>query len=116
MNEKALAAALQASKDDGSEWGEPQEATESSNPPGKKLAAMISVRFSTDELEDIQHRAKERGQTVSAYIRALATTSQAPSSVSRNIAVIISSSGNYSAHVANPRLMSDGRRLETSRT
>lgn len=114
MNEKELAAELHASKDDATEWGEP-EATPSSSERGKtRLAAMVSVRFAPDELKLVQRRAQEGGQTVSAYLRSLAVRDLRGPSLFSAFGVTISTSGTYSAHVGNPWLMSDGRRLATS--
>ncbi|MFP5336069.1 MAG: plasmid mobilization protein [Actinomycetes bacterium] len=114
MSEKDLAAELQASKGDPGEWEAPEEAPE---PVQRKqrLQAMVSVRFAPDELERIQRYAQERGQTVSAYIRALAIRDLEgrPQGVA-TFGVSISSAGTYSAHVGNPSVMSDGRRLTTT--
>ncbi|NQW71311.1 MAG: hypothetical protein HQ453_01145 [Actinobacteria bacterium] len=70
MDEKSLAAELQQSKDDASEWG---AVTTPSVPSTKRrLAAMVSIRLAPAELEMVQQRAREREMTVSAYLRKLA--------------------------------------------
>ena len=70
--EKELAAELQASKDDAEEWEDTEAIDEPESTPKRRLAAMVSVRLSQDELEGVQARASERGETVSAYLRGLA--------------------------------------------
>lgn len=76
MSEKDLAAELQASKDDPDEWGDPITGPEApaaaGMSPKRRLAAMVSVRLSSAELDEVQARAAERGETVSAYLRGLA--------------------------------------------
>lgn len=81
MDEKELAAQLQSSKDSPDEWGDPVATPSSvgerhrSRPrgtPKRRLAAMVSVRLTPEELELVQARAIERGETVSAYLRGVA--------------------------------------------
>jgi hypothetical protein len=112
MNEKELATELQATKDDPDEWGEP-EAPARSQGRRQRLAAMVSVRFTPDELEYVQRRAEESGQTVSAYLRSVAV---APATLPEECVWfgVTNTSETYSVHVANPWLMSDGQRLATS--
>lgn len=116
MSEGELAAELQANKENESEWGEAESGTPVSRQKGnKRLQAMVSVRFAPQELEQLQRRAKENGQTVSAYLRSLAVRDiQDPQHSYATFGVSISSGGTYSAHVANPWIMSDGRRLATT--
>ena len=71
MNEKELAAELQAGKDL-DEWGDPEVASASSKAGPAKLSAMVSVRLAPEELQQVQRRAQENGRTVSAYLRSLA--------------------------------------------
>lgn len=78
MNEKELAAQLQATKDDADEWGDPESGEEGATPSGlrgtgpkRRLAAMVSVRLSPEELEAVQARAAARGESVSGYLRGL---------------------------------------------
>lgn len=114
MSEKNLAADLQATKDDSTEWGEPETSPAHDQSKKPRLAAMVSVRLAPDELEAVQQRAQDMGLSVSAYLRALAVGDVGRSSRPAAFAVTISNSGTYSTRVANPWLMSDGRRLATS--
>jgi hypothetical protein len=114
MNEKQLAAELQASKDDGSEWGEPEPTPAPRKENRQRLAAMVSVRFAPDELEVVQRRARARGQTVSGYLRSMAVDERSDLTLYSNFGVTVSSAGTYSAEMASPRLMADGARLATS--
>lgn len=113
MNEKELAAELQASKDDESEWGEPEPTVESSPREKKRLAAMVSVRFAPDELEQVQRQAQARGLTVSAYLRSIAVARPVDLAWG-NFVVTSTSCERYSAVVGSPRVLTDGRRLATS--
>jgi hypothetical protein len=56
----------QAHKDDPEEWGEPQRAPRSRS---RRLAAMISVRFTPDEEQVVRQAALDTGQSVSHFIR-----------------------------------------------
>ncbi len=56
----------QAHKDDPKEWGEPQPAPRSRS---RRLAAMISVRFTPEEEEAVRQAALDTGQSVSHFIR-----------------------------------------------
>ncbi len=69
MSESELAARLQAEKDDLSQWDEVTAPTRAGK---RKLSAMVSVRLSPEELERVQERAEESGQSVSSYLRNLA--------------------------------------------
>jgi hypothetical protein len=112
MHERELAASLQASKDDPSEWGEPDGG---SAPKGKqRLAAMVSVRLAPDELRQIQQRAERDGQTVSAYLRSLAVRDLHRGAMPSGFGVSITSSGTYSTRFGNQWLLADGRRLSTT--
>lgn len=61
----------QAKKDDLDEWGEPQRR----KPERRRLASMISVRFSPEEQDLVRREAKKRGTSVSNFVRS--TTLQA---------------------------------------
>lgn len=116
MDEKDMAAELQATKDDASEWGDPDR-SRGAGGPNKLLTAMVSVRLAKEELGRVQQRANERGQTVSAYVRDLVVRDltrepRPPSSVMFGMS--ISTGGTYSAHLDTPRLVNDGSRLLTS--
>jgi uncharacterized protein (DUF1778 family) len=56
----------QAHKDDPEEWGEAQPAPKSKR---RRLAAMISVRFTPEEDEAVRQVAQSLGKSVSAFIR-----------------------------------------------
>lgn len=73
MSERELAIELQNSKGDEDDWeavstdkAAPRKAAK------RRLAAMVSIRLTPEELELIQDRARESDQSVSAYIRRLA--------------------------------------------
>ena len=118
MNEKDLAAELQASKDDPEEWGDAAPPASSGKRAKRRLAAMVSVRLSPEELRRVQERATDRGTTVSAYVRALALRDLteadcAPSVVSRAL-VSISTGVTYLPRISSSRNTVDGSRLPTS--
>lgn len=73
MDERDLAAELQATKDDDSEWG---EAVSPKHPVGRsekrRLSAMVSVRLTPTELHALQEHALARDSTVSGLLRQLA--------------------------------------------
>lgn len=71
MTEKELAAELQLTRDDATEWGDPIEREPAPAGPKRRLAAMVSVRLSPEELDDVQVRAEALGLTVSSHIRRL---------------------------------------------
>lgn len=112
MNEKELAAELQATKSTGMEWGEAEtEAPETK----RRLSAMVSIRLTKDELEQVQRRARERGQSVSAYIRDAAMRDlNAEVHAFHQPFASISTSGTYSAELHGTRTLFDGRRLATT--
>ncbi len=56
----------QAHKDDPEEWGEAQPAPKSKR---RRLAAMISVRFTPEEEHAVRQVAQSLGKSVSAFIR-----------------------------------------------
>jgi hypothetical protein len=120
MNEKDLAAALQRSKDDATEWGDAAPEDSAAKPAKKRrLEAMVSVRLLPEELELVQQRAEELGQTVSAYLRSLAMRDATPGvrlSPFRFNVVSLSSAGTYLSRVENPLITVDGGRLQTYAT
>lgn len=112
MNEKELAASLQASKNDLDEWGEAE--VRDAPKAKKRLAAMISVRLTPDELAQIQQRAQEHQQSVSAYLRALAVRDLHPVALPAGFGPTINSSGTYASSLGTQWLVADGRRLPTT--
>jgi hypothetical protein len=56
----------QAHKDDPEEWGDPQPAQRSKK---RRLAAMISVRFTPDEEDEVRRAARSKSKSVSQFIR-----------------------------------------------
>jgi hypothetical protein len=60
------AAYYQAHKDDPAEWGEPKPAEK---PRKRRLAAMISVRFTPEEEDEIRQASQSKGYSVSQFIR-----------------------------------------------
>ena len=116
MDEKDLAAELQASKGDLTEWDErsPKD-TSSVKAPKRRLAAMVSIRLSPEELEAVQARAAELGQSVSGYLRHLALRdARLPcgSVPAPTPGIWTSSPGTYSSRIEHPRV-TDGRYLNT---
>jgi hypothetical protein len=65
----------QAHKDDPEEWGDPQSAEK---PKKRRLAAMISVRFTPEEEEEIRRAAQSNGTSVSQFIRETALKEARP--------------------------------------
>jgi len=64
-----------AHKDDPAEWGDPQPAPRS---PRRRLASMISVRFTPAEEQRVRAVAASRGLSVSRFIRQAALGRVAP--------------------------------------
>ncbi|MGH8992405.1 MAG: hypothetical protein ACRDZ7_12920 [Acidimicrobiia bacterium] len=56
----------QQHKDDPDEWGDPEPARK----PSRRMAAMISARFTPEEEDIVRGEAARRGESVSALIRA----------------------------------------------
>jgi hypothetical protein len=56
----------QAHKDDPEQWGDPQPVRRSRK---RRLAAMISVRFTPEEEDEIRRAAQAKGASVSQFIR-----------------------------------------------
>ena len=77
---------------------------------------MVSVRLTPDELEQVQQRADQMGQTVSACLRSLAMR-DAPPGVQLTTfqldVVSLGSAATYLAHVESPVVTVDGGRLLT---
>jgi predicted DNA binding CopG/RHH family protein len=102
-SEKQQAAELQGSKDDAEEWEDAEAIEEPEPTPKRRLAAMVSVRLSQEELEGVQARASERGESVSAYLRGLALRDIKPKvAVGRWPVLITSSEVFVSESVSSP--------------
>lgn len=84
MDEARLAAELQAVKDEQGEWEDPEPAVVR-RAEKRRLAAMISVRLAPDELALVQAHARDRGETVSGYLRNLALRDQQASHFSSSL-------------------------------
>ena len=65
-DEKARAKYYQAHKDDPDEWGKPERSPASAK---RRLASMISVRFSPDEATTIRRAAEAVDESVSQFVR-----------------------------------------------
>jgi hypothetical protein len=65
----------QAHKDDPAEWGQPVPAP---RPHRRRLAAMISVRFTPDEERAVRRVAAGQGLSVSGFLRQAALDQAAP--------------------------------------
>jgi hypothetical protein len=76
----------QAHKDDSEEWGDPQPVQRSRK---RRLAAMLSVRFTPEEEDEIRRAAQAKGASVSQFIRETALK-EARSGSSKAAAVPIS--------------------------
>ena len=64
--EEARAQYYQAHKDDDDEWGEPERQPASSK---RRLASMISVRFSPDEAKMVRRAAESADESISQFVR-----------------------------------------------
>jgi len=119
MDEKELAAQLQAAKFDSDEWGddipEPSEGLRTglgkAPAPKRRLAAMVSVRLSPEELEAVQEQALQRGETVSGYLRGLAV--QDIGIADRYPLPIFVSSGDRYVTIFKSHALTDGAQLLT---
>jgi uncharacterized DUF497 family protein len=117
MDEKKLADELQASKDDPADWGDPDPGVSTATSAKRRLAAMVSVRLTPEELRLIQARAADRGESVSAYLRNLAvrnTASETSASAMAVGLVSISTGVTYLPRLTDTRNTVDGSRLWTS--
>ena len=79
VTEEELAAQIESMRDDEEAWGDPvQDPKPRRKSERRQRAAMVSVRFSVDELEAVHAHAVEAGASVSGYLRdlALAVTRQ----------------------------------------
>ena len=73
MKEHELAEQIEAMRDDPEAWGEPvAEPQRKRKSERRQRGAMVSVRFSPDELAAVQAHAAEAGMSVSGYLRSLA--------------------------------------------
>jgi hypothetical protein len=67
MKERELAEEIEAMRDDAEAWGEPvAEPERKRKSERRQRGAMVSVRFSPDELTSVQEHAAEAGMSVSA--------------------------------------------------
>jgi hypothetical protein len=88
MEERELAEQIEAMRDDAEAWGDPvAEPERKRKSERRQRGAMVSVRFSPDELASVQEHAAEAGTSVSGYLRNLALTA------SRRPIVIIGRAG-----------------------
>jgi hypothetical protein len=79
VKEHELAEQIEAMRDDTEAWGDPVPEPELKRKSERRQrGAMVSVRFTPDELASVQAHAVEAGTSVSGYLRnlALATASQ----------------------------------------
>ena len=66
MNETQDATHFQEHRDDEAEWGEPERAPSSER---RRLASMVSVRFSPDEAVALRQAAEAAGESLSNFVR-----------------------------------------------
>src|SRR6266487_533022 len=70
MKEHEFAEQIEAMRDDAEAWGEPSPEPERKRKSERRQrGAMVSVRFSPDELASVQAHAVEAGTSVSGYLR-----------------------------------------------
>ena len=83
-DEDALLGQVASMRDDPDAWGDPVLAPKRSKSEQRQRGAVVSVRFTPDELLQVQERAAQHHQTVSGYLRAvgLANSTPAPTSSS----------------------------------
>jgi hypothetical protein len=73
MRERELAEQIEAMRDDPDAWGEPSPEPERKRKSERRQrGAMVSVRFSPDELASVQAHAAKAHSSVSGYLRNLA--------------------------------------------
>jgi hypothetical protein len=73
MDDRKLAKQIEAMRDDEDAWGGPSPEPERKRKSERRQrGALVSVRFSPDELASVQAHAAEAGNSVSGYIRNLA--------------------------------------------
>ena len=73
MRDNELAGQIEAMRDDAEAWGDPvPEGGRKRKSERRQRGAMVSVRFSPDELASVQAHAAEAGASVSGYLRNLA--------------------------------------------
>ncbi len=73
MKEHKLAEQIEAMRDDAEAWGEPSpEPARKRKSERRQRGAMVSVRFSPDELASVQTHAAKAHTSVSGYLRNLA--------------------------------------------
>jgi hypothetical protein len=73
MTEDELVARVEAMRDEPDAWGSPvQEPRPKRKSERRQRGALVSVRFSPEELEAVQQEAARNGATVSGYLRGLA--------------------------------------------
>lgn len=115
MDEKELAAQLQGTKDDADEWGDatPTVASPAESGPKRRLAAMVSVRLSPEELEAVQARAAERGESVSGYLRGVALRDVTAVNRVFRMPAMMSTSEPYVFEIVGSPIVTDGGRLLT---
>ena len=122
MDEKELAAQLQGTKDDAGEWGDATPEPDSADPavasraesaPRRRLAAMVSVRLSPEELEAVQARAAEQGESVSGYLRGVALRDATVVNRVFRLPVFVSTSEPQVFKTAGSPIIRDGGRLLT---
>jgi molybdenum cofactor biosynthesis enzyme len=119
VNDRDLAAELQATKDDPDEWDDTAPGGDSvgAKRPKRRLAAMVSVRLSRAELEVLQSNATRRGETVSGYLRRLALEDAAQVTARSGLChplVSISQEVRVHTRIDQPRITTDGRWILTS--
>jgi hypothetical protein len=84
MSDHDLAAELQRTRDDPTEWGDAEPAPTDVRTEKRRLAAMVSVRFAPEELAALQEHVRALGLTISGFLRQLALAQiQRPSETSR---------------------------------
>jgi predicted DNA binding CopG/RHH family protein len=102
MDEHTLASQVEAMKDDAAAWGDPElKSQRPRKSEQRQRGAMVSVRFTEDELSAVQAHAAERGLSVSGYLRSVALDVAGQPVVSTR----------WSGHVATNSSLTDARLL-----
>jgi len=108
-DEQGRRAAYENSGSDAGDWAAPTRPTTGRRP---RLATMVSVRFSPEEIDRVRADAEADGMTVSAYLRAAALARCTP--VAEHRPVFISStqlSESFSGKFQSVTYLQSSRRL-----
>lgn len=102
--ERVSAAYCESRKYDPDEWGDPVALPKPRKSENRQRSCVVSVRFNEDELATVQALAADRGQTISACLRDLATGArQTADAASNDLTITIHrEDGNWWAEMDDP--------------